>query len=254
MAVPYGDPRMPYHKKSAFDLGDAGAGSTANNLSLGCDCLGLIQYLSFNIFDDKGQPSLKKNCICIHEQDAGISWKHTNFRTDRAVVARNRELVLQNILTLGNYEYILAFIFNQTGEVHYEVRATGILNTQPIKPDIKESPYGTVVHPGVLATVYQHMFCLRVDPAIDGHRNRVAYDEAHQIPRHPETNPHGVGYAVSESVVETSGGYNLDYSKNRTYKIQNSAVRNPVNNKSVGFKTHMPAFQPLLPDTESFYR
>lgn len=35
MTVPYGDPRSPYHRKQAFDLGDAGAGSTANNLSLG---------------------------------------------------------------------------------------------------------------------------------------------------------------------------------------------------------------------------
>ena len=35
MTVPYGDPRSPFHRKQAFDLGDAGAGSTANNLSLG---------------------------------------------------------------------------------------------------------------------------------------------------------------------------------------------------------------------------
>lgn len=37
------DPRAPYHRKQAFDLGDAGAGTTANNLKLGCDCLGVIK-------------------------------------------------------------------------------------------------------------------------------------------------------------------------------------------------------------------
>ena len=39
MNIPYADPRHPFHKKSAFDLGDAGAGLMANNLKLGCDCL-----------------------------------------------------------------------------------------------------------------------------------------------------------------------------------------------------------------------
>lgn len=40
MFVPYGDPRAPYNRKAAFDLGNDGAGLNANNLKLGCDCLG----------------------------------------------------------------------------------------------------------------------------------------------------------------------------------------------------------------------
>jgi Cu2+-containing amine oxidase len=40
MNIPYADPRHPFQKKSAFDLGDAGAGIMANDLKLGCDCLG----------------------------------------------------------------------------------------------------------------------------------------------------------------------------------------------------------------------
>jgi primary-amine oxidase len=35
MTVPYGDPRPPFHRKQAFDFGDAGAGRAANNLALG---------------------------------------------------------------------------------------------------------------------------------------------------------------------------------------------------------------------------
>lgn len=44
MTVPYGDPRSPYHRKQAFDLGDSGFGLTSNSLVLGCDCLGNIAY------------------------------------------------------------------------------------------------------------------------------------------------------------------------------------------------------------------
>ncbi|CAG8961280.1 hypothetical protein HYFRA_00013559 [Hymenoscyphus fraxineus] len=251
MSIPYADPRHPYHKKAAFDLGDAGAGIMANNLQLGCDCLGSIHYLSAVLSDDKGDPLHMPNVVCIHEQDNGIAWKHTNYRTGRAAIARNRELVLQSIITVSNYEYILAFIFNQAGEVMYEVRATGILSTQPIDEGISV-PFGTVVHPGVLAAHHQHIFSLRVDPMIDGPINRVVYDEAHPMPR-CDFNPHGVGYTVIETPITTSGGFDLDFDTNRTFKIQNSSIKNPVNGKPVAYKIHAPPFQKILADKESFH-
>ncbi|KAF2213612.1 hypothetical protein CERZMDRAFT_120834 [Cercospora zeae-maydis SCOH1-5] len=250
MNIPYGDPRAPFHRKSAFDLGDAGAGIMANDLKLGCDCLGSIHYLSAILTDDKGKPLDMPNVVCIHEQDGGIGWKHTNYRTGRAAVVRNRELVIQSIITVSNYEYIMAFMFNQAGEMSYEVRATGILSTQPIDEGV-EVPWGTVVHPGVLAAHHQHIFSLRVDPMIDGHQNRLVYEEAHAMPR-SELNPHGTGYYSKETLVEASGGYDVDYAANRTFKIQNVHKRNPINNKPVAYKIHVPPFQKILADTESF--
>lgn len=62
------DPRSPYHRKQAFDLGDAGAGSTANNLSLGCDCLGTIKYFTGWLNNEDGQPIEAPNISCMHEQ------------------------------------------------------------------------------------------------------------------------------------------------------------------------------------------
>jgi len=251
MNIPYADPRHPYHKKSAFDLGDVGAGVMANNLKLGCDCLGSIYYLSAVLSSDEGTPLDMPNVVCIHEQDAGIGWKHTNYRTGRAAIVRSRELVFQSIITVANYEYILAFIFNQAGEMDYEVRATGILSTQPIDEGV-EVPFGTVVHPGVLAAHHQHIFSLRVDPFLDNSTsNRLVYDEAHPMPR-SDFNPHGTGYFVKETLVEKSAGLDLDWSVNRTFKIQNAAVRNPVNSKPVAYKIMVPPFQPLLSDKDSF--
>ena len=250
MNIPYADPRHPLHKKSAFDLGDAGAGIMANNLKLGCDCLGSIHYISATLADDQGEPIDMPNVVCVHEQDGGIGWKHTNYRTGRAALVRNRELIVQSILTVANYEYILAFLFNQAGELTYEVRATGIVSTQPIDEGI-EVPWGTVVHPGVLAAHHQHIFSFRVDPMIDGFRNRLVYEEAHAMPR-SDFNPHGTGYIAKETIIETSGGYDVDYETNRTFKIQNAQVHNPINGKPVAYKIQAPAFQKILADTESF--
>ncbi|MCJ1240084.1 hypothetical protein MMC14_008084 [Varicellaria rhodocarpa] len=251
MNIPYADPRHPYHKKAAFDLGDAGAGIMANNLKLGCDCLGSIHYISTVLSGDNGEPLPMENVVCVHEQDAGIGWKHTNYRTGRAAIVRNRELVIQSIITVANYEYILAFIFNQAGDIVYEVRATGILSTQPIDEGLSV-PWGTVVHPGVLASHHQHIFSLRVDPMIDGHINRLIYEEARAMPR-SDLNPHGVGFTVEETVVEKSSGLDIDYEANRTFKIQNTSVRNPVNGKPVAYKIHAPPFQKLMADPESFH-
>ncbi|KAF2007923.1 hypothetical protein P154DRAFT_453216 [Amniculicola lignicola CBS 123094] len=250
MNIPYADPRHPYHKKSAFDLGDAGAGIMANNLKLGCDCLGSIYYLDAVLSDDKGGVIPMDNVVCIHEQDAGIGWKHTNYRTGRAAVVRSRELVLQSIITVSNYEYILAFIFNQAGAMEYEIRATGILSTQPVDDGV-DVPFGTVVHPGVLAVHHQHIFSLRVDPFLEGGDNRLVYDEAFAMPR-SDFNPHGTGYFVKETVIEESGGYDTDYEANRTFKIQNMNVRNPINGKPVAYKIQAPPFQKMLSDKDSF--
>ena len=156
----------------------------------------------------------------------------------------------KNSITVANYEYILAFMFNQAGEWTYEVRATGILSTQPIDEGL-DVPWGTVVHPGVLATHHQHIFSLRVDPMLDGHNNRLVYDEAHPMPR-SDFNPHGTGYFTEETLIEKSGGYDLDQDTNRTFKIQNAAVRNPVNGKPVAYKIHAPPFQKILSDNDSF--
>jgi primary-amine oxidase len=252
MSIPYADPRHPFHKKAAFDLGDAGAGLMANNLQLGCDCLGSIHYLSAVLADARGEPEAMPNVVCVHEQDSGIGWKHTNYRTGRAALVRNRELVIQTIITVSNYEYILAFVFNQAGEVSYEVRATGILSTQPIDEGI-DVPWGTVVYPGVLAAYHQHIFSLRIDPMLDGHANRVVYQEAHAMPRSADFNPHGVGYYGTETVVQESCGLDLDANSGRAFKIQNAAVQNPINGKPVAYKIHAPDFQKILADKQSFH-
>ncbi|GJP91726.1 hypothetical protein AnigIFM59636_005717 [Aspergillus niger] len=267
MFVPYGDPRAPYPRKGAFDLGNDGAGINANNLRLGCDCLGHIKYFDGWHTTTTGDPLKLPNVICCHEEDDGILWKHTNYRTRNAVVTRSRILVLQTIITVSNYEYIFAFQFGQDASIHYEVRATGILSTAPIDIGHKV-PWGTIVAPGVLAPYHQHLFSLRMDPAIDGHDNSLQVEESYAIPVDVRdfdhtgksqaqidtyNNPFGVGYVTHSSIVEKEGGLDLDFTKNRTFKIINENVINPVTGTPVGFKL-LPAYsQMLLAHPDSYH-
>ena len=252
MNIPYADPRHPYHKKSAFDLGDAGAGIMANDLKLGCDCLGSIHYLSATLADDKGNPLEMPNVVCIHEQDNEIGWKHTNYRTGRAAVVRNRELVVQSIITVANYEYIMAFMFNQAGELDYEVRATGILSTMPIEnAGGLKVPWATNVGPGVSAPNHQHIFSLRIDPAIDGNNNSVQVEESHPVPMNEATNPNGNFYKVTNETIERAGWLDAAPDLNRTVKIINPHRKNPISGKPVAYKFAPLATQKLLADPHS---
>ena len=249
MTVPYADARYPFHRKQAFDFGDGGAGNQSNNLSLGCDCLGAIKYLDGILMDPKGEAKVHPNVICIHEQDNGIGWKHTNWRTGRAVVVRNRELVIQFIITLANYEYIFAYKFDQAGNVTIETRATGIVSVVNIDPG-KSSSYGNIVSPGALAQNHQHIFCARIDPAIDGHKNTVLQEESHSVPQGP-ANPRGNYYEVRQSTVTESSAFDAAPQHNRVFKIVNTNRKNAISGKPVGYKFTPPATQLLLADKGS---
>lgn len=51
-----------------------------------------------------GSAVVIKNVICIHEEDAGLLWKHTDFRPGgRGQAVRSRRLVVSMVCTLANY-------------------------------------------------------------------------------------------------------------------------------------------------------
>ncbi|EED18577.1 copper amine oxidase, putative [Talaromyces stipitatus ATCC 10500] len=250
MTVPYADPRYPFHRKQAFDFGDGGAGNCANNLSLGCDCLGVIKYFDAVLTDSEGNVKPAPNVVCLHEQDNGIGWKHTNWRTGRAVVTRSRELVVQFIITLANYEYIFAYKFDLAGGISVESRATGIVSVVNIDPG-KQSEYGNVVGNGVLAQNHQHVFCIRIDPAIEGHKNTVYVEESHAVEMNDVTNPEGNLYQIRKTPVERSTWFDAAPQHNRIIKMVNTDKLNPISRNPVGYKFTPMATQLLLADKRS---
>lgn len=251
MTVPYGDPRGPFHRKQAFDLGDCGFGVNGNVLELGCECLGVIKYIDNRRVSAAGDSVLVPNTICLHEQDAGILYKHVNYRTGSKVVARRREFVVQFIATVANYEYAVQFIFDQVGEIKISVRATGILSTMPIDPDVDVN-YGTLVGPRVMAAYHQHLLSFRLDPAIDGHDNTVVYDDVLRMEENTALNPYNVGFYTERHYVEKAGHIDQSPFTNRAYKIINENVINPTTKKPVGYKVVMPARQMIMASPESY--
>lgn len=105
MVVPYGDPAEPHYRKNAFDAGEDGLGKNANNLQYGCDCTGVVQYFPAAMSTFLGEVYFIDRAVCLHEEDAGILWKHLDWRTGRTEVRRSRRLSVSFICTVANYEY-----------------------------------------------------------------------------------------------------------------------------------------------------
>ncbi|RCI12257.1 hypothetical protein L249_0746 [Ophiocordyceps polyrhachis-furcata BCC 54312] len=248
LTVPYADPREPYTRKQAFDFGDGGVGRAANNLQLGCDCLGAIHYMNAYLVTPQGSPMHACAVVCLHEEDAGVLWKHTNFRTGRAVVVRSRELVVQFICTLANYEYVFAYKLDLAGGVTLETRATGIVSVVAIDEG-KRSDYGNVVSPGVLAQNHQHIFCARIDPAIDSYRpgdTCVVIEESRSVDIDPDKNPCGNAYSISRETVAAARWVDKEPRLNRTLRFESTVKRNDVSGNPVGYRLVAPATQLLL--------
>jgi len=200
MTVPYGDPSSTQARKNAFDVGEYGLGMLANPLALGCDCLGEIHYLDAHVCSASGDIFRIPQAICIHEEDFGVAWKHTDFRTEEVEVRRLRRLVVSFICTVGNYEYGLYWYLYQDGRIEHEIKLTGILSTAGL-PEGGSTEYGTKLTEHLYAANHQHFFCVRLDMQVDGTAQRVV--EVDTVPAPEEENPWGNAFKATRTVLAT---------------------------------------------------
>ncbi|EJT47203.1 peroxisomal copper amine oxidase (Methylamine oxidase) [Trichosporon asahii var. asahii CBS 2479] len=251
MVVPYASTIYPHHRKHAFDTGEYGVGALANSLALGCDCLGSISYMDAEFVTRNGGIQTIKNAICIHEEDAGLLHKHTDFRDNVAHSARNRKLVVSMICTVANYEYGFYFNFALDGSIELEVKATGMVNAYPLAPGEKANTKIEVeVAPRIAAQHHQHLFSYRIDPMIDGLQNRVVQVDAVQdeAPVGSEENFYGNGFHTEKKVYKTSKEACSDYEakSSRVWSIENPNKLHYATGNPIGYKIKCKDMPPLL--------
>ena len=228
MFVPYGDPGPMHYRKLVLDEGEYGIGLLTNSLELGCDCLGEIAYLDGVVNDNDGKAVTLPNAICLHEEDHGIAWKHTDFRTGYVEVRRMRRMVVSSIVTVGNYEYAYYWYLYQDGTIEYEVKLSGVISNGVVAEGQKPE-HGGVVAPGVYGPNHQHFFNVRLDMAVDGTTNRVYEVTPTADPAGPE-NPVGNAWRAREVLIadETMARREADPLAGRYWKVVNDDVKNEL--------------------------
>jgi primary-amine oxidase len=251
MVVPYGDPSPTHYFKNAFDSGENGVGIAASPLTRGCDCLGEIVYLDATVSDGAGDPVHIPNAICIHEEDAGVLWRHVEWRDGSGEVRRSRRLVISSFSAVGNYDYGFFWHLYQDGTIAFEVKLTGVLSTGAVVPG--ERPvHGTLVAPGLNAMVHQHFFNMRLDLDIDGQANAVEEVWTESLPPGPG-NPYGNAFKPCRKRFgrELEAKRRVDTASARWWEIVNPSILHrlgePIGYRLLPGETTMPFAQPDAP-------
>jgi primary-amine oxidase len=226
MIVPYGDVAPDHGFKHVMDVGEYGFGNFANSLELGCDCLGEIRYLDAHYALPDGEALSKKHVICIHEEDAGILWKHWDHFSGASEVRRSRRLVVSSIHTVGNYEYGIFWYLYLDGSIQLEMKLTGILNTSAIAEGA-EITHGRRIARQLAAPHHQHLFCMRLDLDIDGTDNTVVQIDSEPEPLGPD-NPFHSAFVARETPLrrESEAAVDANTATARYWEIRSASKRN----------------------------
>ena len=252
MVVPYADPSPVRFWQNYFDCGEYMFARYADSLELGCDCVGEIHYTDAVIADDLGAAKTIRNAICMHEEDYGVLWKHSDLFTEARETRRQRRMVFSFFTPIGNYDYGFYWYLYLDGTIQCEVKATGILFTSAYPADGNE--YASEVAPGLGAPYHQHLFSARLDMTVDGTRNAVDEIEARRVPTSDE-NPYGNAFRRARTRLTSEGNAQrlADNSAGRTWHIVNPDKLNRYGNP-VGYALKPEGQPALLADDSSSIR
>jgi primary-amine oxidase len=249
MVVPYADPSPVRSWQNYFDTGEYLVGRYANSLELGCDCLGEITYMDAVLADEKGEPRVLPNAVCIHEEDYGILWKHSDLWTGSSETRRQRRLVVSFFTTVGNYDYGFYWYLYLDGTIAFEAKATGVVFTSAHPGG--DYPYASEIAPGLGAPLHQHLFSARLDMTVDGPANRVEEVEVVRVPKGPD-NLRGNAWKVQHTVLGTEQSAQRDAApdRNRVWHVVNPEKTNGVG-QPVGYALAPEGLPTLLADPDS---
>ncbi|BDZ53857.1 primary-amine oxidase [Agromyces marinus] len=249
MVVPYGDPSPARFWQNYFDTGEYVFGRYANSLQLGCDCLGEIRYFDATIADEFGHPRVIPNAICMHEEDYGTLWKHTDIYTGSNEVRRQRRLVVSFFTTVGNYDYGFYWYLYLDGTIECEAKLTGVLFSSAYDPEAGD--HASEVAPGLGAPYHQHLFSARLDMMVDGVANAVDEVDAVRLPM-GEGNAYGNAFTkrTTRLRTEAEGARDADPVSGRVWHIVNTEQQNRLG-RPVGYELRAEGSPTLLADPES---
>jgi primary-amine oxidase len=214
MFVPYMDPSQTWAYRAYMDIGEYGFGVLSSPLKPGSDCPVNARFLDAVVSDDHGKPLTLKNVVCIFERDtADPLWRHYEFFTESHESRPNVDLVVRMAPEVGNYDYLLDFVFNRRGEIEVRVGAYGIdavkgvaAKTMMDASAAQDTAHGTLVAPNLVAVNHDHFMSFRVDLDVDGQNNRLVMDRF--VTRAITDNPLRRSlWEVERSVVDTERSF-----------------------------------------------
>ncbi len=234
--VPYMDPTEGWYWRTYMDSGEYGFGLFLSPLTAGIDCPDNATFLPATIADDKGNPLVIPNAICIFERSTGDpAWRHFEVfaqTPEKPVPAEGRpatELVVRTASEVGNYDYLIDYRLQQNGQINIDVGATGldavkgVASTSMKDPTAKaDTAYGTLIAPNLVAANHDHYFNFRIDFDIDqpvNHFSTMDIIPAKVDAKSPRKSMWTVEHSMPHSEMEAR--YKLSAAQPRYFHISN---------------------------------
>ncbi len=251
MYVPYQDPEETWNSHVFLDAGEyftnTGSGGIIKPLLAGVDCPAYATFFSGTFTHDNGTPYVRPQLACLFERVSGDpAWRHWDEDTYAVSGRPTRELVFRTVATVGNYDYLFDWRFEQDASITVGVGATGILEVKAVpdqRADGKKSPgmagtdtdgkpveFGQLVAPGTSAVDHDHYFSYRLDLDVDGPKNSLMVDKL--VPfKLPDT---ALGrkwiWAMKPEMIgtESDAKFNVSLDHPAMYRFANDGVKNAL--------------------------
>jgi primary-amine oxidase len=194
--VPYMDPAEGWYYRSYMDAGEYGLGALSSPLAPGLDCPEGAAFLDAALVTPIGAAYTRERVMCVFERDtAAPLWRHWEALNDTYEGRPTTELVVRSIPTIGNYDYVVDWVFTQKGEIQINLGATGIDAVKGVAIENMKAPgaedatrSGTLVAPNLVAVHHDHYFSIRLDIDVDGPINTFARERLAPVSL-PEEHP-----------------------------------------------------------------
>ncbi len=212
MFVPYMDPDPQWAFRTLMDAGEYGLGFLASSLSPGRDCPRHSTFITVVMPSDTGGLFKVEKGMCVFERNTGDPlWRHASSQGSKVSGRPAVELVVRMIPTIGNYDYVIDWVFTQHGNIRIRVGATGYDAVKTVEAASMSSPtagrdtrYGTLLAPHTVAIYHDHLFSFRLDLDIDGPNNTLIRDNIKPVTLPKESRRRSI-WAIERSPVSEEG-------------------------------------------------
>ena len=238
--VPYQDPSTNWFYRTYMDAGEFGFGLLASPLAPGLDVpenAVLLDGLVAAAIPDPSVPvvplSLSRVMGVFERLTGSPAWRHFEQFSNGAYEGRAEvELVVRSIAQVGNYDYLIDWIFTQSGAMRVEVGLTGIDAPKAVGRNFArdEPRTSTLVAPELAAPFHSHHFSFRLDLDIDGQANSFVVGKLRE---RPAPGPRRSIWTLSEETLASESEGQLDEG-NTQWKVVNPNRRNSLG-EAVGY-------------------
>lgn len=244
--VPYQDPTESWYYRTYMDEGDFGFGSMGSELVPGADCPASSTFLSPVMSNPSGGADALNNRVCIFERSPGEPvWRHYDLITQALESRAATELIVRYIATVGNYDYVLDWIFDQKGNITYKAGATGIDAVKGVKAQKlsdesaeQDTAWGPLISAGRAGVNHDHFLSVRLDIDIDAQQNTFMRNPL-VAERQPKESLRRSIWRVKEEVVKTESEarLRLNYESPAMWHVMNMNKTNSLG-YPVGYMIH----------------